>query len=407
MTKDEVELTIKAAVAAGLEQKAQEIETAFKGRLEDELEGLKTVRTERLNDDPGVLEKDDPHRFTSLGEQLTAVHRAAVQKEVPVDSRLKTRATGMSESVPSEGGFLVQTDFAEGLLKRLYDNAVILPSCRRITVSSNSNRVAVNAIDETSRADGSRWGGVQAYWADEAATKTKSKPKFRRMELVLEKLIGLCYATDELLADSSALESVINDAFTEEFDFRIQDAIINGAGAGQPLGVMNAGCLVSVAKESGQAAGTLLAENVEKMFSRMWARSIPKAVWYINQDVWPQIFQLYHTVGDGGVPMYIEPGRLPEAPHGALLGRPIRPIEQCQTLGTVGDVIFADFSQYVIAQKGGMEAASSIHVQFTTDETAFRFVLRIDGQPAWNSALTPFKGSNTLSPFVTLATRSS
>ena len=177
MTKDEVELAIRSAVAAGLEEKAREIEEAFERRIDGELEGLKTVRTERLNDNPNPVEPENARKFISLGEQLQAVHRAAVQKEVPVDSRLKTRASGLSESVPSEGGFLVQTDFAEGLLRRLYDNAVILPKCRKITVSSNSNRVAVNAVDETSRADGSRWGGVQAYWADEAATKTKSKPK--------------------------------------------------------------------------------------------------------------------------------------------------------------------------------------------------------------------------------------
>ena len=53
--------------------------------------------------------------------------------------------------------------------------------------------------------------------------------------------------------------------------------------------------------------------------------------------------------------------------------------------------------------KGGVEAASSIHVKFVEDETAFRFVFRVDGQPIWASAVTPFQGSDTVSPFVALA----
>jgi hypothetical protein len=47
----------------------------------------------------------------------------------------------------------------------------------------------------------------------------------------------------------------------------------------------------------------------------------------------------------------------------------------------------------------------SVHVAFLTDESIFRFIYRVDGQPIWNAALTPFKGSNTLSPFVVLAAR--
>jgi len=73
-------------------------------------------------------------------------------------------------------------------------------------------------------------------------------------------------------------------------------------------------------------------------------------------------------------------------------------------MGTVGDIVLASLSNYQAIQKGGIEAASSIHVQLLTDETVFRFVYRVDGAPTWGAALTPFKGSNTQSPFVALAT---
>jgi HK97 family phage major capsid protein len=87
------------------------------------------------------------------------------------------------------------------------------------------------------------------------------------------------------------------------------------------------------------------------------------------------------------------------------MGRPVIPIEQCDTVGTRGDIILADMSQYLVADKGGVQSASSIHISFLLDETAFRFVYRVDGMPLWNAPLTPFLGANTLSPFVTLITR--
>jgi HK97 family phage major capsid protein len=100
------------------------------------------------------------------------------------------------------------------------------------------------------------------------------------------------------------------------------------------------------------------------------------------------------------------PGGMSAAPYGTLMGRPVVPIEQCQTLGTVGDILFCDWSEYLWCDKGSLESASSMHVQFLTGEMVYRFTFRCDGQPAWNSALTPFKGSATQSPFISLATRS-
>jgi len=359
-------------------------------------------------DDGG--EPSEPEEFASLGEQLRAVAAAADPSRTQ-DSRLRQAATGLSEGIASEGGFLVQTDFVAGLMQRAYNNSQILSGSgfanpTRIPISSNANGMKLNGLNETSRADGSRWGGVRAYWAAEAAEKTASKPDFRQIELNLRKLIGLCYATDELLQDAAALEAVISNAFAQEFAFKIQDALINGTGAGLPLGVLNAACRVQVDKETGQAATTLVAENIEKMWARMWVGGLPNSVWLINQDCYPQLFSMSKVVGVGGVPVYMPPGGLSVAPFGTLMGRPVVPIEQCQTLGTEGDIIFADFGEYLFCDKGGMQSAQSIHVRFIYDETVFRFVYRCDGQPTWASALTPYKGTDTVGPFVVLKVRS-
>ena len=110
-------------------------------------------------------------------------------------------------------------------------------------------------------------------------------------------------------------------------------------------------------------------------------------------------------VGTGGQLVYMPPGGVSQAPFATLMGRPVVPTEFNATLGTVGDIQLVDFQQYLTASIGTVNAASSIHVAFLTDETVFRFTYRIDGQPWWATALTPFKGTNTQSPFITLATR--
>jgi len=345
-------------------------------------------------------------RFSSLGQQMVAVVHAA-RPGGQVDPRLyNAAASGLNETVPSDGGFLVQQDFVAGLLEDTIKTGILAPKCRPQPISANANSIKINGVDETSRVS-SRFGGIVAYWGSEAELKTKSAPKFRKIELNLHKLIGLCYATDELLADAAALEGFIRAAFPSEFGFQIDDAIINGTGAGCPLGILNAGCLVSQAKETGQKADTIVAENVIKMSSRIFASSFLNAEWYVNQMCLPQLYTMSIAVGTGGQLVFVPPGGLSGAPYGSLLGRPVVPIEQCAALGDVGDIILADLNGYILAQKSGIQSDVSIHVRFLYDESVFRFVLRIDGQPVRASALTPYKGGATAtqSHFIALAER--
>lgn len=344
--------------------------------------------------------KDNEKRFASFGEQLMAAYRAAMPGG-KVDERLSTRAaSGLNETTPSDGGFLVQQDFVTELLKRTYETGILASKVKKIPISTNANGMKINAIDEDSRANGSRWGGVQTYWEGEADELTASKPKFRQMELSLKKLTGLCYATDELLQDAAALEAVIRQAFAEEFGFKIDDAILSGSGDGEPLGILNSGAIVTVAKEASQT-DTITVENLIKMWNRLWSRSRANAVWYINQELEPYLYTL--KIGDK--PVYIPAGGLSEKPYGTLFGRPVVPIEQCSAAGEVGDIILADIGQYLLIDKGGIKSASSIHVRFLYDENVFRFIYRVDGKPIWTKPLTPYKGSATVSPFVTLAKR--
>jgi len=315
-------------------------------------------------------------------------------------------ATGMGEAVGSDGGFLVPPEFSSKIFERMYSPSSLISMTDTYTVQGN--QITFPRLEESSRATGSRWGGVRTYWRGEGSTPTASKPTYGRFTLTLHKLISMGVMTDELIEDAgAALEQYLFRKFGEEIDFVLGDSLINGTGAGQPLGVLNSDCVVSVSKETGQSAATISATNILKMWSRLFAGCRSKCVWLINQDVEPQLNSMQIGTGVANQVVYMPPGGLSQAPYATLMGRPVMPVEFCATLGTVGDIILVDLSQWATAVKGGgPKQAVSTHLYFDRDEQAFRVTYRVDSQPWWPSALTPYKGTATQSCAVTLATRS-
>ena len=405
------EVAEKAAAEAEREKLTTVVKAVvdeIKGTIFGEDEKGETVvsRVTKVNrrEDPKV-----PEGFKSIGDFALKVK--SWQDGDKTDKVMggwlqKTAETGLVEGLDSDGRFLVPEAFSSDLLTKTYDSAQIVSRCRDIPMTTKS--VKIPYVKESSRADGSRQGGIRAYRAAELGAMTASKPTVGQVRLEVEKMYVYVAASEELLSDAAAMGSMIAQAASDELAFKMDDEVLSGTGAGMPLGILNAGCTVSAAKETGQVAATIQAENIFKMWSRMYGRSRPNAVWLINQDIEPQLFTMSLAVGTGGIPVYMPANGLAGQPYGTLMGRPVIPCESCATLGTVGDIILADFGQYLYARHvSGLQAATSIHLKFDYDQTIFRFTVRTDGQPWWPAALTPKSGSsNTLSPFVTLATRS-
>lgn len=363
----------------------------------------------------GDREAEKP--FESFGDQLMAV-RNAYTPGGQVDKRLlhlqetlggETRAaTGMSQGSPSDGGFLVDPQFSNRIWDGLMDESDSLVA-RTDTQRVTGESLTFKANAETSRATGSRWGGVQGYWLAEADEITASNPKLREVKVEPHELAVLVYVTDKLLRNSPAsLGQYVEGAARDEIEFLTGDAIINGTGAGKPLGLLNSGSLISVSKETSQAAATVVHQNISKMWARLHPRSRSRAIWLHNVDLEPELDNLFLPVTNvagsenvGGLTnMLFDQG------NRTLKGRPLVPCEYCATLGTVGDLILWDPLGYLTGVREGIRTAMSMHVRFVYAETAFRFMYEVDGQPWLNAAQTPYKGTNTLSTHVALATRS-
>ena len=390
------------------EEKIAEIAASAATEAVEKLKGAdpKQIPIEVTKDEDDKKLEDPKGGFKSFGHFCRDVVKADSKVEVSEELRswdrvLKT-AGYMEEGDLAQGGYLVPEEFGGVILNKSLENAIVRPRASIQPMKSNRITFAADVDPDHST---NYFGGITIYRTGEGEQKIRTNPPFARIALTLHKLTGLCEVTDELLEDSViAIEAELVRKFSQAIAFVEDDDFLNGTGANQALGVLNSAnpALITVTAVTGQGASTIIAENIRDMWCRMYPAGQSRAIWIANIETFPQLFSMEMAVGTGGVPVWLPAGGVSGAPYQTLMGRPLIFTEKCQALGTAGDIALVDLSQYKIGQKGGLKMASSIHLRFDYDATVFRFVLRYDGQPTWTSALTPKRGSNTLSPFVVL-----
>jgi HK97 family phage major capsid protein len=339
----------------------------------------------------------------SLAQFLIDVSPKAYMTAELAAKRENLKNAAASSGEPASGGFLVPEAFRAELLSLSLEASVVRPRAR--IVPMETSRVIYPYIDDTSHAT-NVFGGVQGYWTPESGTMTDVASTFGRLALEAWKLTAFANVPNELIADSAvSFEAFIRSTFPQALAYFADVAFLSGNGAGQPLGILtdaNA-ARVSVAKESGQAADSIVWENIVKMYARMLPQSLASAVWVVSPDVFPELATMALSVGTGGGPVWLNSGV--GGPPATILGRPVVISEKVENLGDKGDINFIDFSYYLVGDRQAMTVASSEHFRFQNGETSFKFVERLDGRPWLQSALTPRNGGATLSPFVTLDAR--
>lgn len=361
------------------------------------------VTREHNHNDKGEYRGYGEFKRGGFGEFLQDVATRAKDGIETIRLKELRAALGAQEGIGAEGGYLPQTDHAEMLFDTAKGEGKIASKCREIPVSGNST--TINMLNETSLAVGSQFGGVRAYWRNEASSVTATQPKFRQVNVALQALEALFYATEEQLEDAPQLEAFANEAFAKAMGFQLDDAIINGTGNGKPLGIINSPCLISVAKESGQSADTVNYNNVDKMVDRLLVGSELNASWVIHPNVRKELRNLIKTGTNTDFLVYLPANGLSGKPYDSLFGYPVERAQQCKDLGDLGDIILGDFSYYMLFRKSGIKAAQSMHVAFLTSQRCFKWTQRVNGQPMLNSAVTDANGSTTRSPFIALAER--
>lgn len=352
----------------------------------------------------GTITVNDPNPattfgFKSIGEFASSVMGAINAQQVggTIDPRLVAATpSGTHSGGGSAGeGFSLPPQFREEIweLVSAFDEFGPL-----IDEEPTMHREVKITADETTP-----WGssGIRAYWRAEAAQMAATQLDDKQVNVPLNELYTLALATEELLADAPRLQSRLTRKAAMAIAYKKNLAIVEGNGVGQPLGWNNAPSLVTVAKESGQTADTIVAANVLKMLSRLLTVPGDSPFWKAHKDTIPQLAQM--TIGTQ--PVWTPPNGLVNAPGGFLLGLPVRFSEFASTVGDLNDIqLISPRGYYGVRRTSGADFASSIHLYFDYGIQAFRWMFRYGGRPLLSAAVTPKSGS-TVSHFVTLAAR--
>jgi HK97 family phage major capsid protein len=353
--------------------------------------------------DTAVLERPRGRKFAemfpraplSLGGFSSSEEFLGILHSGLYDSRLVATST---EGTSSEGGFSVPNQIASRWLDSSLESEIVRSRADVFPMSSNEG-------DAPGWDDGTHtsnlYGGFAGEWVAEGGDISVQTPKLRLIDLKARKLALLGRVSNELLADGMGFESQYGAAITKALGWFMDLAFFSGNGASAPRGILNASCLITVAKETNQVAATINYFNLAKMFARLTPGSLEKSVWVANTNTIPQLLTLGMPVGTGGshVPVLSESGG-----KFTMLTRPVIFTEKVPALGTVGDIGLFDFSQYAVGMRQEFSLAKSAHVGFASDTTYVRGIIRVDGQPKLSAPITP-KYGETLSPFVVLATR--
>jgi HK97 family phage major capsid protein len=350
-------------------------------------------------------EDDAKCGFKSFGEFAQCVTAACQRVGAVEDERLRIAAavpgSAANEGSGQDGGYAVPPEYREEIMQAVNSEDSLFSRTDQIPISRTSVKFPV---DETT--DWQTSGGIQVAWEDELNQLTGTKPKLDMVEWNARKVTALCPISNELLEDSTAMDGYIRSRAPRKMNFAVDLAILQGNGVGRPLGLLNSPALITVAKEGSQTADTIVRENIDQMWMRMPAQNRRNAVWIVNQDIEAQLQNLKFTGTDSPVPVYLPAGGYSSSPYDTLKGRPVLYHQAASTLGDKGDISLVDMSQYAtVVKQGGIRVDTSMHLYFDADAMAFRFIMRVGGHPWLSSPIQPRVGSNTLSPFVTLAER--
>lgn len=374
--------------------------------IEEQMDSFKDVEdaTESPPETKQNPRSQQPKEFKDWSEYLQAIWRLKAHNVA--DDRLEYfsekggeghEQKQMSGSSGSSGGFLIPGQFLTELQAVQAEEAIIRNYATVIRMTTR--QVSIPVLDQTETTAGQpHWfGGMKFFWTEEGAEKEEAEAKFRSVNLVAKKLTGLTYATDELVQDSAIS---LGDFLSGPLGFAggvvwMEDyACLQGVGGGQPRGIINAPCTVAVERNTADQINYVDAINMLESF-------LPSASgrWIVSQSGMSSLIQLS---GPTGNPSFVWQTDAKEGVAARLFGMPLHWSEKVPGLGTRGDILLADPRFYIIGDRQATTIEASQFPRWVYDQTTWRVVHRMDGQPWLSAPLTYQDGETVVSPFVVL-----
>ena len=366
------------------------------------LESLPEDTKRKFSSAMGLTEKVEEKPIKRLGDFAQAVYAKEHNLTSIRGKSTENIVKALGESQGSTGGFLLYEEFKPELLKLIIEDQVVRPRAKIIPMAMET--VLIPRIVDTTHAS-SIHGGIKGTWGAEAGALGSGDPAVGQVRLLAKKFSDYVTVSNELLMDSPiSVEALLSTLLREGLGFFEDADFINGTGADRPVGVLASPALISTTRTT---TSHLKWADAVNLWSRIFPSSQKRAVWVYSPAAFADIAQFATVVGTGGSSVWISGAgagnTAVDSPPMVLMGRPMICSEKVPTLGTAGDLGLYDFSYYLIGDRMQLSLTTSDQVAFATDQTAFRIIERLDGQPWIASALTPYNGGDTLSAFVTVA----
>lgn len=354
------------------------------------------TQAEEARKAPAEVKTDDSKIYRSFGEQLADIKKASLGYGVtPALEKSQRSILGMNTQTGADGGYAIQVDFANRIMDSVVQQSEILNRVDRYQVSANANEVYVTMVNETTTAN--VFGGIQAYVVEEGAPIPTVKPALRQIRLGLKKIAALAYVTDEQMRDAQFTGSLLERGFALAIARLREKMVIENV-------IANPGTTV-IAKESGQAAASVVGKNFLKMRNALISTSRANAIWTMHPDVAAELPEMYLSGAHTDKFIYMPENGISVAGYDRLFGREIIESDYCSALGTQGDVLYWNPFEYLEIFKGGVETASSIHVAFDTAQMAFRAISYVNGMCKYDQGITLVNSQTQRASYVDLATR--
>lgn len=335
--------------------------------------------------------------FESFAEFLSAVRFR------PNDQRLNfvQNAGADGENFDAElrmdndtsGGFMVPPQLRTTIMSVQPQAALVRPRANVIEAGTPPDAlVIIPALDQSGQNPSNMFGGVEVKWIGEGDEKPETDADLKGIQLTPHEVAGLVTVTDKLLrnwqAAGSFIESLLRGAVLSAEDY----AFVRGSGANQPLGALNAGATRFINRAT---ANKVTYADLLAMVSRLLMRD-GAPIWSMPQSALVDIATMTDPEGH-----YIWKPNAVDGFAGTLMGYPLRWNNRMPALGQKGDVLLADWSQYLIKDGSGPFVAASEHVKFTSNKTVIKIFWNVDGAP-WLTAPIKEENGYEVSPFVAL-----
>jgi len=293
----------------------------------------------------------------------------------------------------TQGGFMVPPQLRETIMQVAPQDALVRPRANVIPAGSPPDAgVTIPALHQTGSTN-NMLGGVQVKWIGEGDDKPETDAKLREVTLIPHEVAGFVTITDKLLrnwqAASVFIENLLRGAVTGAEDY----AFIRGTGVSQPLGAINAGAMKFIGRTT---ANHVVYADLVAMVARFLMRGGQSPIWSMPQSALVDIATMTDPEGH-----YIWQPLAVDGFAGTLLGYPVRWNNRMPALGSKGDIVLVDWSQYLIKDGSGPFVAASEHVKFTSNKTVIKIFWNVDGAP-WLTAPIIEENGYEVSPFVGL-----